>query len=82
MSNLTKETSTKIEVVGEFRAVQVLEMTQVFEDGVALGNPSNNRYVIQAGDDYSEQPEEIQAVCAAVHTPEVIAAFRATQSND
>lgn len=80
---LTKQTTIdKIEIVGEFKSVQVRQATQVLDDGVPFGNPEYHRYVITAGDDYSDQPEEVQAVCAAVHTEEVVAAYKASISND
>jgi len=66
----------KIEIVGEFRAVQVRTATVIYRDDVEL-NRSFHRHVIQAGDDYSGEEAEVQAVCAAVHTPEVIAAYQA-----
>jgi heterodisulfide reductase subunit C len=66
----------KIEVVGEFKAVQVRTATVVSEDGTELSR-SFSRHVIQAGDDYSSEDAEVQAVCAAVHTDEVIAAYEA-----
>ena len=66
----------KIEIVGEFRAVQVRNATVIYRDDVEL-NRSFHRHVIQPGDDYSAEDAEVQAVCAAVHTPEVIAAYEA-----
>jgi hypothetical protein len=36
-------------------------------------------HVITAGQDYSNESAEVQAICAAVHTPEVIAAYVASQ---
>ena len=68
----------KIEIVGEFRAVQVRNATVIYRDDVEL-NRSFHRHVIQPGDDYSGEDAEVQAVCAAVHTPEVIAAYEAFQ---
>ena len=65
----------KIEVVGEYRAVQVRTKTAVMEDGVELSS-GYHRHVLQPGDDYSSQSTEVQAICAAVHTPEVIAAYQ------
>lgn len=66
----------KIEVVGEFRAVQVRTATVVSEDGTELSR-SYHRHVVNAGDDYSSEDAEVQAVCAAVHTDEVVAAYAA-----
>ena len=36
-----------------------------------------HRHVIAPGDDYSAEDDRVKAVCAAVHTPEVIAAYQA-----
>ena len=79
---LTKEvTQDKIEVVGEYRAVQVRTKTAVMEDGVELSS-GYHRHVIMAGQDYSGESAEVQAICAAVHTAEVVAAFEASQSSE
>ena len=66
----------KIEIVGPFKAVQVRTATVITEDGVELSR-SFHRHVIQPGDDYSNEEAEVQAVCAAVHTDEVKAAYAA-----
>ena len=77
MSLLTKEvTADKIEVVGKYRAVQVRTATIISEDGVELSS-SYHRHVINAGQDYSGEPAEVQAVCAAVHTDDVVAVYEA-----
>ena len=68
----------KIEIVGEFRAVQVRTATVIERDGEELTR-SYHRHVVSAGDDYSNETAEVQAVCAAVHTAEVIAAYQASQ---
>jgi hypothetical protein len=74
---LTKEvTQDKIEVVGEYRAVQVRTKTAVMEDGVELSS-GYHRHVVVAGQDYSNESAEVQAICAAVHTDAVIAAYNA-----
>lgn len=67
----------KIEVVGEYRAVQVRTKTAVMEDGVELSS-GYHRHVVQPGDDYSSQSTEVQAICAAMHTDAVIAAYQAS----
>ena len=63
----------KIEIVGEFKAVQVRTCTKVLEDGVELSS-GFHRHVVSAGDDYSNESPEVQAICAAVHTDAVIEA--------
>jgi hypothetical protein len=79
---LTKEvTQDKIEIVGDYKHVQVRTCTKVLEDGVELSS-GYHRHVVQAGEDYSGESAEVQAICAAVHTAEVIAAFEASQAGD
>ena len=68
----------KIEVIGEHKSVQVRTATVIKEDGVELSR-SFHRHVVTAGQDYSGESTEVQAICAAVHTAEVIAAYEASQ---
>jgi hypothetical protein len=71
---LTKVISEdKIEIVGEFKAVQVRTCTKVLEDGVELSS-GFHRHVVSAGQDYSNESAEVQAICAAVHTSAVVEA--------
>jgi len=67
----------KIEIVGDYKAVQVRTCTKVLEDGVELSS-GYHRHVVSAGDDYSNESAEVQAICAAVHTDAVIAAYEAS----
>ena len=67
----------KIEIVGEFKAVQVRTCTKVMEDGVELSS-GFHRHVVTAGQDYSNESAEVQAICAVVHTAEVVAAYEAS----
>jgi len=74
---LTKETLIdKYEIVGEFKFIQCRHATVVKEDGVELSR-SFHRHVIAPGADVSGESAEVQAVCAAVHTDEVKAAYAA-----
>tara|TARA_R110002167_G_scaffold182113_2_gene382480 strand:+ start:77 stop:337 length:261 start_codon:yes stop_codon:yes gene_type:complete len=71
---LSKEvTQDRIEIVGQFKAIQVRTKTAVMEDGTELSS-GFHRHVVSAGDDYSNESAEVQAICAAVHTDSVIAA--------
>ena len=70
-------TEDKIEICGEFKAVQVRTCTKVLEDGVELSS-GFHRHVVTAGDDYSNESAEVQAICAVVHTAEVVAAYEAS----
>ena len=76
----------KIEVVGPYKAVQVREATVIKKDGTELTR-SFKRYVLQCGEldssdnlvdtDLSGQPAEVSAICNAVWTTDVKAAWKA-----
>ena len=68
----------KIEIVGPYKHVQVRTCTKIMEDGVELSS-GYHRHVITAGQDYSGESAEVQAIWAAVHTAEVVAAYEASQ---
>ena len=68
----------KVEIVGPYKAVQVRTATVIYKDGAEISR-GFHRHVISAGDDYSNESAEVQAICAAVHTQEVI---DAKQEND
>ena len=67
----------KIEIVGPYKAVQIRTCTQVLEDGVELSS-GYHRHVVTAGQDYSNESAEVQAICAILHTDAVIAAYQAS----
>jgi hypothetical protein len=66
-----------IEVV-ENGTLNVRTCTRLIEDGKQLSS-TFHRHVVAPGDDYSAEDAKVQAICAAVHTPEVIAAYKAAQ---
>ena len=70
-------TEDKIEIVGEYKTVQVRTCTKVLEDGVELSS-GYHRHVVVAGQDYSNESAEVQAICAILHTDAVIAAYTAS----
>ena len=67
----------KIEIVGEFKAVQVRTKTAVMEDGVELSS-GYHRHVVMPDADLSAESAEVQAICGVVHTAEVVAAYQAS----
>ena len=69
-------TQDRIEVCGPFKHVQVRTKTAVMEDNVELSS-SFHRHTVNAGDDYSAESTEVQAICSVVHTDAVIAALAA-----
>jgi hypothetical protein len=64
----------KIEVVAN-GVVQVRQLNQIVDDGVVVAK-NFHRWIIVPGQDYSDQDEQVRAICAATHTPEVIAAYQ------
>ena len=73
---LTKEAVVDKVEVTESGHVQVRTATRIVEDGNVISQ-SYHRHVVAPGDDYSAEDPKVQAVCAAVHTPEAIAAYKA-----
>jgi hypothetical protein len=65
----------RIEVV-ENGSVQVRTKTAIMEDGKQISG-TFHRHVVAPGDDYSGEDARVQAICAAIHTPEVVAAYKA-----
>ena len=71
-------TQDKVEVVGKYRHVQIRTKTAVMEDGAEL-SANYHRHIVAAGQDYSGESAEVQAICKIVHTAEVVAAYEASQ---
>jgi hypothetical protein len=68
----------RIEVV-ESGVVQVRTKTAIMEDGKQISG-TYHRHVVAPGADYSGEEARVQAICAATHTAEVIAAYQAAQA--
>ena len=66
-----------IEIV-ENSCIQVRTKTAILEDGVEISGKFQ-RHVVAPGDDYSAEDARVKAICAAMHTPQVIAAYQAAQ---
>jgi hypothetical protein len=69
------EVVDRIEVI-ENGTVQVRTATRVMEDGVEISSKFH-RHVVVPGADYSAEDARVQAICAATHTVDVIAAYKA-----
>lgn len=63
----------RIEVLAD-QTVAVRYVVTVTEDGQPFAEQIKGNY-IRPGDDYSQEDAKVQAVCALVHTPEVIAVY-------
>ena len=81
----------KIEVVGQYKCVQVRKATVIKTDGTELTR-SFERYAMQCGNldasdnlvetDISSEPAEVSAICNAVWTSDVKAAWKAKLKAD
>jgi hypothetical protein len=69
-----------IEVI-ENVSIQVRTKTAIKEDGVEISSKFH-RHVVAPGDDYSAEDARVKAICAAMHTPQVIAAYKAAQAKE
>ena len=74
---LTERTvQDKIEIVGDYKHIQVRTATVIERDGVEISR-SFSRHVIAPDADVSGESAEVQAICAAVHTQAVKDAYAA-----
>ena len=72
---LTEETiQDKIEIVGEFKHVQVRTATVIKRDGTEISR-SFSRHVVAPNADISGESAEVQAICNAVHTDAIKTAY-------
>tara|TARA_R110000744_G_scaffold172328_1_gene290844 strand:+ start:611 stop:886 length:276 start_codon:yes stop_codon:yes gene_type:complete len=70
----------QIEIVGDYKEVQVRTATVITDDGKELSR-SFHRHVLSCDADISGEDAEVQAVCNAVWTDEVKAAYEEYTSN-
>ena len=72
---LTEETvQDKIEIVGEFKKIQVRTATVIKRDDVGISR-SFHRHVVAPDADITGESTEVQAICNAVHTQAVKDAY-------
>ena len=73
---ITKEViQDKIEVVGDFKHIQVRTITIVKEDGVEIAR-SVHRHVIAPNSDSTNESADVKAMVAQSHTDAVKAAYK------
>ena len=80
MAIIKEEIISKIEVIGDYKAVQIATDTVIKEDGVELSR-SRHRKVVHPDQDITGEDAEVQAVCNAVWTQDVKDAWTAFQSS-
>ena len=73
---MTNETERKIEIVGQFKHIQVRDTVHILEDGVRVASKAPHRFVIGPLD--PAPCPECQALKDLYHTSELIAAFEST----
>ena len=66
----------KIEVVGNFKHIQVRTATIIKKDGVEISR-SFNRHVVAPDADTSGESDDVKAIAAQVHTNEIKTAYDA-----
>ena len=72
---ITKRTEQdKIEVVGEFKHIQVRTATVIKEDGVEISR-SFHRHIVAPNDDSSKESADVKAMVAQFHTDAVKKAY-------
>jgi hypothetical protein len=75
---LEKQTTiSRIEISND-QTVAVRYVVTITEDGIPLAEEVKGNY-IRPGDDYSAEDAKVQAICATVHTTEVVEAYKAAQ---
>jgi archaellum component FlaF (FlaF/FlaG flagellin family) len=72
---LEKQTVVDLIETLENGCVQVRTATRILDNGELISN-SFHRHVIVPGQDYSNEDPRVQAICAAVQTPEIIDAYQ------
>jgi len=77
---LTKQVKIDQITVTENGIILFREATRILEDGVELSK-TYHRSSLTPGQDISAVPANVQAICNAAWTPEVVAAFQAAQNN-
>ena len=68
------KTIDKIEVVGDYKHIQVRERTDIVEDGAVLSS-TYHRWVITPDQDHSNEHADVQAMCKQFHTQKVIDSY-------
>ena len=68
----------RIEILAD-HTVAVRYVVTVTEDGQPFAEQIKGNY-FKPGDDYSQEDAKVQSVCALIHTPEVVTAYKKAQN--
>jgi hypothetical protein len=75
---LEKKVSVDLIEILENGIVHVRTKTAIMEDGKQISG-TFHRHVVAPGDDYSSEDARVKAICKAIHTAPVMAAYKAAQ---
>ena len=80
--SIVKETKKdRIEIVGDYRQLQIREKISILENGEEISS-SYNRYMLSPGDDLSNQTDEIKTICESIWTDEIKKNFELELNKD
>ena len=71
---LTKEKAITTFEINPDGLIILIEETKIIEDSEVISTKREHRHIIP-GQDVTGEEERVQAVCLAVHTPEVVGAY-------
>ena len=77
---LTEETTQdKIEIVGDYKILQIRTATVIKKDGTEISRSFHRHLVAPniSADDLANESTEVQAICNAVHTDAIKTAHKA-----
>ena len=78
MASFTERHEHQIEIIPPYCIIQCRRADIIEKDGKEVGK-TYHRHCRTPGEDVSDDCEELQAVAAALWTPEVIAAYEASK---
>ena len=76
MALTEQEVQDKIEIVGDYKHIQVRTATVIKRDDVEISR-AFSRHVVAPDADITGESTEVKAICAAVHTDAIKAAYAA-----
>jgi hypothetical protein len=77
MASFTERQEHQLEIIPPYNVIQCRRADIIEKDGKEVGK-TYHRHCRAPGDDVSDDCPELQAVAAALWTPEVIAAYQAS----
>lgn len=77
MASFTERSEYNVEIIAPHNILQVRRADIIEKDGVQVGK-TYHRHVVVPGDDVSGDCDQVKAVAAALWTPEVIKAYKAS----